>query len=324
MSAKKYVYNKGLTQSFSDVLSNAKAKITAAITAVIVIAGAVTPLAMTHAQGPNAGGGGGGTTTAGADLQMSGSASTNSPDPGSVYTYTFKIKNSGSLTAANVVFTNPTPSNVLPNYATLDGSTLPCVNQGNNTVGGSSAQCTIGALAKGSQAVVVVSVTAPQVAQAITNTATVTSDTTDPNTANNTVTINSSVKAPTGGVCKGGVCDTVPTAVAAPCAVLTNVSAPVGYYLTNAAIWNTFTVQSCSTSSEAVTVQVQETNNATGNVDYDITYPISLVPSQNMGVVLDNDFASYNTTYNITYTVRDMSGNVLNTASVTATTPGAL
>jgi uncharacterized repeat protein (TIGR01451 family) len=292
------------------------------VIAVMVSFGAGAASAQGGTGGGGGGTGGGGTTTAtpSADLQLSGSASTNSPSPGSAYSYTFQVKNSGSSSASSVVFTDPVPVGTSPNFVTLGGSTLPCAAFGDGA-NGTNLVCDIGTLAKGQSATVVVNLNAPQTAASITNTATVQSSTPDPQPTNNSVTVNVAVKAPTGGVCKGGVCDTVPAPVGTPCAVLTSVSAPVGYYLSFAAIWNTFTVQSCSTGSEAVSLQVTETNVATGSIDYDITYPLSLAPSQNLGLVLDNDFAPFNTTYDITYTVRDLSGVVLSAASTTATTP---
>jgi hypothetical protein len=100
-----------------------------------------------------------------------------------------------------------------------------------------------------------------------------------------------------------------------------HLSAPVGYYLTYAAIWNTFTVRSCSTSTETVNVEVTETNQTTGAVDYDVIWAMSLLSAQNSSMVLDNDFAPFNTTYAVGFTVTDTSGNVLATASVVTTTP---
>jgi uncharacterized repeat protein (TIGR01451 family) len=266
-------------------------------------------------------GGGGGTAAAGADLQITGSASTGSPTPGSAYFYTFQIKNSGPDAATDVVFTDPVPAGTNPNYATSQGSVLPCALVGLNATGGTNFQCNVGTIFKGGQANVVVNVTAPQTAAAIVNTATVTSATPDPKLDNNAVTVSVAVKAPTGGVCKGGVCDTVPAPVGVPCAILTSVTAPVGYYSVWAAIWNTFTLQSCSTGNESLTIQVTETNVATGSVDYNAVVALALTPSQNFGMVLDNDFAPFNITYAIAYTVRDSSGTVLSTASATATTP---
>ncbi|MFA5883601.1 MAG: hypothetical protein WDA60_07110 [Acidimicrobiia bacterium] len=249
----------------------------ALVAVVLVLLGSGPALAR---GGPGGGGGGGGTAT-GADLQLTGSASTNSPDPGSVYSYSFLVKNSGPADATGVVFRDPIPNTVVPNYATVNGSVLPCVGIGDP------------------------------------------SDVADPQPANNAKTVSVAVKAPTGGVCKGGVCDTVPAPVAAPCVTLTSVSAPVGYYSIWAAVWNDFTLQSCSTGSESVTVEVTETNVATGSVDYSVVMPTTLAASQNLSYVLDNDFAPFSTTYLVSYVVRDSSGTVLASASTTATTPAA-
>jgi hypothetical protein len=124
-----------------------------------------------------------------------------------------------------------------------------------------------------------------------------------------------------GSTTKGGVKDVPPVVVAAPCATLPSVTAPVGYYSTWAAVWNTVTVKSCSASTETVNVEVTETNVATGLVDYDIVIPMSLASNQNLSMVLDNDFAPFNTTYTVTAKVSDSSANVLATQSLIATTP---
>lgn len=266
-----------------------------------------------------------GGTTSGSDLQITGSASTGSPAPGAAMTFTFQVKNSGPDTATGVVVNDPLPADTVFNYATLNGSTLPCATFG-NLAGGATESCTVGNLAKGGSATVVVSLNAPLTAVAFSNVGSVTATSVDPNLTNNSATVNVTVKASGGGgggggVNKGGVNDTGTPTVAAPCASLVNLSAPVGYYSTFAAIWNTFTVKSCSSSTEVVNVQVTETNAATGSVDYDLTYPFSLTATQSASVVLDNDFAPFNTTYTVTMTATDASGNVLSTGSVSATTP---
>jgi uncharacterized repeat protein (TIGR01451 family) len=295
------------------------------IVAIALVSFASHALAQGGSGGGGGGGGGGGTAALGAsaDLQLTGSASTNAPDPGSVFSYTFQIKNSGGSTATGVYFADPVPAGLTPNYSTLNGSTLPCTMNGTGVNGadGTMMRCDIGTLAKGASATVVVSLNAPQVGATIANSGAVGATTFDPKLPNNFSTVNVTVKAPTGGVCKGGVCDIVPAASAATCAVLTSVSAPVGYYSTFAAVWNTFTVQSCSTSLETITVDVVETDIADGSVDYTSTYAVSLNPSQNLGIVLDNDFAPFDTTYDISYTVKDGQGNVLSTSTVRATTP---
>jgi len=261
-----------------------------------------------------------GGTTSGSDLQVSGSASTGSPAPGAAITYTFQVKNSGPDTATSVVFIDPLPAGAVYNYATANGSTLPCAAIGNPS-GGASASCNLGDIAKGGQATVVVGVNAPQTVGTYSNTGSVTSSSLDPLSTNNSGVVTIQVKASGGGVNKGGVNDPATTATPTPCATLANVSAPVGYYLTWAAIWNTFTVRSCSSSTETITVQVTETNTATALADYNISYPMTLTATQSSSMVLDNDFAPFNTTYNITMTAFDASGTVLSSASVVATTP---
>lgn len=266
-----------------------------------------------------------GGTTSGADLQVAGSASTGSPAPGTAYSYTFQIKNAGPDTATAVVFSDPLPAGTVYNYATANGSTLPCAAFGSLT-GGATVTCNPGDITKGGAVTVVVNVNAPTSASTYANTGTATSAATDPQPTNNSVTVTVQVKASGGGgaggggVNKGGVNDTAP-ATAAPCAALGGMSAPVGYYSTFAAIWNTFTVRSCSSATESINVEVTETNQSTGLVDYDVIFPITLVAAQNSSMVLDNDFAPFNTTYTVSFTATDASGNVLATGSVLATTP---
>ena len=118
---------------------------------------------------------------------------------------------------------------------------------------------------------------------------------------------------------KGGVKDPIPVA---GCATLTSVSAPVGYYSTFAALWNDYSVKSCATGSQTVNVVVTNTNVATGAVDFTNTLPYTLTAGQGLNGVMDNDFAPFSTAYNVTIAVRDGSnGNVLDTRSLTATTP---
>jgi uncharacterized repeat protein (TIGR01451 family) len=262
-----------------------------------------------------------GGVTSGADVQVTGSASTGSPAPGAAFTYTFQLRNSGPDSATGLTFNDPLPTGTVYNYATLNGSTLPCAAFGNPS-GGATASCNVGSLAKGASATVVVSVNAPQVVSTFANIGSVTATSTDPVATNNAATVSVQVKAPAGGggVNKGGVNDTTP-APATPCATLAAVSAPVGYYSVWAAIWNTFTIRSCSSSTQTVNVRVTETNVATGSIDYDLTMPLSLLGGQNSSMVLDNDFAPFDTTYRVDMTATDASGNVLSTGSVLATTP---
>jgi uncharacterized repeat protein (TIGR01451 family) len=144
-------------------------------------AAAVAPASATFASG--------GTSSGGADLQISGSASTGSPNAGSSYSYTFQVKNSGP-DAATATFGDALPAGVGYNSATVNGATAPC--SATNAV----LFCDLGTLASGGQAVVVVNAYAPVVVGSYSNTATATSATADPNTANNAVTVTVQVKTP--------------------------------------------------------------------------------------------------------------------------------
>jgi len=284
----------------------------------IRLAGVVTATALTLLAPVSAAFASGGTAT-GADLQVSGAASTGSPSPGTAYSYTFQVKNSGPDAASGVVFTDVLPSGTIYNYSTANGSTLPCAAFGDPN-GGATVRCDLGGIVKGGQATVVVNVNAPPSASTYSNTGAASSSTLDPVTTNNASTVTVQVKTSGGGVNKGGVNDTAPTVVA-PCATLSGLAAPVGYYSIWAAIWNTLTVKSCSTATETVNVEVTETNVATGLVDYDVIVPITLASAQNSSMVLDNDFAPFSTTYTVAMNVTDSTGAVLATGTVSATTP---
>ncbi|MDQ1703030.1 MAG: hypothetical protein QOF57_2282 [Frankiaceae bacterium] len=132
-----------------------------------------------------------------------------------------------------------------------------------------------------------------------------------------------------GGGSKGGINDVVipappppPPPVPGPaCATLPSVTAPVGYYLTFAALWNDFTVRSCSSGTQTVNIAVTNTNVATGQVDYSVGTSYFLAPGANVNGVLDNDFAPFSTDYDVRVEARDEAGNVLDSSSVRTTTP---
>ena len=127
-----------------------------------------------------------------------------------------------------------------------------------------------------------------------------------------------------GGTNSGGVNDTGTSTPAPSCATLPSATAPVGYYSTWAAVWNTFTVRSCSTRNETVNVRITNGNQLTGAIDYDVTGAYVLSPGQNLSSVYDNDFAPFSTPYDVSFVATDAStGAVLATATTTATTPPA-
>jgi uncharacterized repeat protein (TIGR01451 family) len=121
---------------------------------------------------------------------------TDSPDPavvGGALTYTITVGNntptpSGTPEAANVVVTDTLPAGVSFNSAS---STQGSCAQTSGTV-----TCNLGALAFAAQATVTINVT-PTAVGSITNTASVTSDNPDPNSADNTASAETTVQSPT-------------------------------------------------------------------------------------------------------------------------------
>lgn len=132
--------------------------------------------------------GGGGGTAAGADIQVTGSASTGSPAPTQTYTYTYQVKNSGPQDATSTSFTDDLTAGGLV-YAAVNGFTSPC-SHSSDGAGGTAITCNLFTIAKGGQATVTVSVTAPTTIGSFANTGTATSaDLVDPQPANNSTTV---------------------------------------------------------------------------------------------------------------------------------------
>jgi hypothetical protein len=125
-----------------------------------------------------------------------------------------------------------------------------------------------------------------------------------------------------GGVNKGGVKDPTSTAPAA-CATLPSVGAPVGYYSVWAALWNEYTLKSCGTATQSVTLTITNTNVATGVADFSYSMTYALSPGQNVSGVVDNDFAPFSTDYDVQIVASDGKGTILDSQSVLASTPAA-
>lgn len=121
--------------------------------------------------------------TGGADIQVLGAASTASPSAAAEFSYTFQVKNVGPEDASAVTFTDVLPAGTGYNFATLNGSAAAC------SMASMSVSCVVGALAKGTQATIVVDLNAPVSAGSFSNTATATSAISDPQTGNNSVTV---------------------------------------------------------------------------------------------------------------------------------------
>jgi uncharacterized repeat protein (TIGR01451 family) len=135
--------------------------------------------------------GGGGT---GADVQISGSASTGSPTAGTPFTYTFQVRNSGPSTATATVFTDALPAGFSFSSAYVNRMSNTC-SGAPDASGSTVVSCNLFDLASGAQSVVDVNVTAPLSAGSFPNTGTASSSVSDPQPANNSVTV--TVKAAT-------------------------------------------------------------------------------------------------------------------------------
>ena len=125
--------------------------------------------------------------TVAADLSM---ALTDSPDPvvmGDDLTYTITVTNNGSATGTSVTITDTLAANVTFVSATS--------SQGTNTYVGGIVSCAVGSLTSNTVVTVQI-VVIPTEAGVIANTATVTADQSDPNQANNTATVTTTVLAP--------------------------------------------------------------------------------------------------------------------------------
>ncbi len=113
---------------------------------------------------------------------------TDNPDPigaGLNLTYTLSVTNSGPVTTPDVSITDPLPAGLVFVSATP--------SQGSCTNIGGTVNCSFGLMTNGAQASVTITATTT-IATTITNTATVTSfATTDPNSANNTAKITTTV-----------------------------------------------------------------------------------------------------------------------------------
>jgi uncharacterized repeat protein (TIGR01451 family) len=127
-------------------------------------------------------------TTTGADIQVSGSSNLGSPVQGQPYVYTYQVKNAGPQDATSTTFTDDLTAGSLV-YAAVNGFTSVCGHTGDGATG-TLISCNLGTVAKGGQAVVTLSVTAPTTIGTFANTGTATSaDVADPQPTNNSSTV---------------------------------------------------------------------------------------------------------------------------------------
>ncbi|MBV8516168.1 MAG: TIGR03118 family protein, partial [Acidobacteria bacterium] len=121
-----------------------------------------------------------------ANLSITKSAVT-SVQPGTSFSYTITVANSGPDAATNVVVTDNLPPQVTYDSATASQGTC----SGTTTV-----VCSLGTLNSGASATITIIVDAPPSSATVSNTATVTSDQSDPNTTNNAASAVVQVAAP--------------------------------------------------------------------------------------------------------------------------------
>ncbi len=126
-----------------------------------------------------------------ADVSIVKTASPEPVDQGTNLTYTLRVTNNGPAVADGVVVTDPLPSEVT--FVSVS------TTQGTCKQTGTTVSCTVGSLSVGSQVTIVINVTAMTFSSVTltTNTASVSSSTGDPNLANNSSTVQSTIEAPT-------------------------------------------------------------------------------------------------------------------------------
>jgi uncharacterized repeat protein (TIGR01451 family) len=116
------------------------------------------------------------------DVQVTGSASNGSPARGAPYSYTFQVKNNGPAVADAVSFTDTLPAVIPVSEVTAPGGATCSVTD-------QAVSCSLGDLAVGATANVVIATIAPVTAQTITDTATVATTSPERNPANNSVSV---------------------------------------------------------------------------------------------------------------------------------------
>ncbi|MGH7193586.1 MAG: DUF11 domain-containing protein, partial [Candidatus Saccharimonadales bacterium] len=126
-----------------------------------------------------------------ADVSIVKTASPEPVDQGTNLTYTLRVTNNGPAIADNVTVSDPLPTEVtFTSVSTTQGT----CNQSAGTV-----SCSLGSLSVGSQVTIIINVSASTFSSTTfaTNTATVTLSTGDPNSANNTSSVTSTIESPT-------------------------------------------------------------------------------------------------------------------------------
>jgi len=114
--------------------------------------------------------------------------------PGATLSYVITVKNNGPQGATGVVMTDPVPGTLMPNMVVSSASCTEDINVG---TGQTRLSCNVGTLANGASTQISYNVT-PTSAGSLTNTATVSATSPDPNPSNNSASVTTNVgTAPT-------------------------------------------------------------------------------------------------------------------------------
>jgi uncharacterized repeat protein (TIGR01451 family) len=124
---------------------------------------------------------------AGADLSVTKTASANRVTWGDPLTYRVTVTNNGPSTATNITIVDTLPDKV--SYTSLIFGQGNCTTPSGNTPGG-TIQCTLASLSAGSSVTAVIDVSPLNGSGTLVNRATASANESDPNTANNTATVN--------------------------------------------------------------------------------------------------------------------------------------
>lgn len=128
-----------------------------------------------------------------ADVAIVKTASSQAVAQGTSLTYTLQVSNNGPAVAQNLVVTDP-----LPTQVTFDSVSIPS-SQGTCSQASGTVTCDIPSLSVGGLVNIAINTTASTFSSStlVTNTATVSASTSDPNVSNNTSTVSSTIESPT-------------------------------------------------------------------------------------------------------------------------------
>jgi len=191
-----------------------------------------------------------------ADLSISIAAppSVNAGDP---FSYLVTITNNGPTTAKNVTVTDTLPAGVA--FGSASGSGWSCSG------GAGSVTCTAGLVSAATSTAITINVTAPSQAGSITDSATVSATTTDPNGANNGASATTQVVVP------APQCNSVPASLTAPDDGATALLNPITLTWTSVPNATAYDVQANGSIVATTTSTLASLNFPSGSVTWFVT-----------------------------------------------------